>query len=224
LQRWPHLLLVATLAVGLFLDIPSALPGQLLIGAAFWILLFCLLRLSPPADRPALIACLFVSTAGEFFLSLGWGLYTYRLANIPLFVPPGHVFMFLLAAALARRLPDSAALTIAAGAGLYAITVAAAGLDTFALLLFIAFAFTLLAAPRDRRLLASTFVLALLLELYGTGLGVWTWSREVPLLGLVTTNPPGLSGVFYVLRDAMVVAAMALLKRPRLAPVPAPVE
>ena len=37
--------------------------------------------------RPALAACLLIATTGEVILSLVWGLYTYRLDNIPLFVP-----------------------------------------------------------------------------------------------------------------------------------------
>ena len=35
--------------------------------------------------------------------------------------------------------------------------------------------------PRHRPLYASTFLLALALELYGTWLGNWTWAREVPV-------------------------------------------
>ena len=59
-----------------------------------------------------LMACLVIATAGEIVLSLGWGLYTYRLDNIPLFVPPGHVLLLLLGLSLARRMSDGAALAI----------------------------------------------------------------------------------------------------------------
>ena len=221
--RAPHLLLmVATLAVGLAADIHTGLAGQILIGAAFWALLFYILRLATPRERQALIACLFVSTAGEFFLSLAWGLYTYRLGNIPLFVPPGHVLMFVLATALARRMSERSALTIAAGAAVYAIAAAAAGFDTLAILLGLVLGLLLLVLPRERRILTATFLMALGLELYGTGLGVWRWSRDVPFLGLVTTNPPGLSGAFYSVRDAMVAAAAVFLVREKTIAIPAP--
>jgi hypothetical protein len=30
-----------------------------------------------------------IATTGEMLLSLGWGQYTYRLGNVPMFVPPG---------------------------------------------------------------------------------------------------------------------------------------
>ena len=61
--------------------------------------------------------------------------------------------------------------------------------------------------PSHRRLYASTFVLALALELYGTWLGNWSWAREVPGMPLVTTNPPGAAGAFYCALDALVLLA-----------------
>ena len=61
--------------------------------------------------------------------------------------------------------------------------------------------------PRQRRLYASTFVLALALELYGTWLGNWSWAHEVPGMPLVTTNPPGAAGAFYCALDALVLLA-----------------
>ena len=46
------------------------------------------------------------ATIGEVTGSLIWGLYTYRLHNLPMFVPPAHGLVFLtglsLALALAR--------------------------------------------------------------------------------------------------------------------------
>ena len=64
-----------------------------------------------------------------------------------------------------------------------------------------------IAMPRQRRLYASTFVLALALELYGTWLGNWSWAHEVPGIPLVTTNPPGAAGAFYCALDALVLLA-----------------
>jgi hypothetical protein len=52
---------------------------------------------------------------------------------------------------------------------------------------------------------------SLALELGGTWLGNWSWAREVPVLGLVTTNPPGAAGAFYCVLDALVAAASLLL-------------
>ncbi len=56
----------------------------------------------------ALRAVLAWATAGELFCSLLWGLYTNRLGNIPHFVPPGHVVVFLIGLQLRPATPAAA--------------------------------------------------------------------------------------------------------------------
>ncbi len=173
-----------------------------------------------------LFACLVIATIGEIVLSLGWGLYVYRLDNIPHFVPPGHVLMLMLGIALARRITDTIALGVIGAATLYALAAAIGGFDTFAAALALVLLTLSLALPAHRPLYASTFMLALALELYGTWLGNWTWEATVPGLGLTTTNPPALAGVFYATLDAFVLGTMIALgqrrrrdaARPTLAP------
>ena len=143
------------------------------------------------------------------------GLYTYRLDNIPLFVPPGHVLLLLLGLRLARRMSENAALAIIGGAGGCSIALAAAQVDTLGVWLFGVLLTASLAVPEHRRLYASTFLLALGLELLGTWLGNWGWAREVSGTPLVTTNPPLTAGAFYCALDALVVVAAAWLA-PRL--------
>src|SRR5258708_30866816 len=87
--------------------------GQAAASAAAWIVCFGLLARSQPPRRFALLACLVIATAGEVFLSLVWGLYQYRLDNIPFFVPPGHVLLFYLGTQIASRMPDRATTWIA---------------------------------------------------------------------------------------------------------------
>ena len=201
------LLIVATLAGGLAAEVHTDVIGQSIIGLVIWLALFSLLDDIDPNERFALMACLVIAALGEMFLSLVWGLYTYRLGNIPLFVPPGHVLMLLLGLSLARRMPDAVALAIVGCAGAYSLVAAAAGFDTFGVLLFAVLAAASFAMPKQRPLYASTFVLALALELFGTWLGNWSWAREVPAMGLVTTNPPVAAGAFYCALDALVVCA-----------------
>ena len=198
------LLIVAALAGGLAAEVHTDIIGQSVVGLVVWLTLFSLLNDVDPNERFALMACLVIATLGEMFLSLVWGLYTYRLGNIPLFVPPGHVLMLLLGLSLARRMPDAAALAIIGCAGAYSLVVAAAGIDTFGVLLFGVLAAASFAMPKQRPLYASTFVLALALELFGTWLGNWSWAREVPGMRLVTTNPPVAAGAFYCALDALV--------------------
>jgi hypothetical protein len=204
------LLVAGALALGLWIDLYTEIPGQFAIGFAIWALLLWLLASLPLPARTVFFACVAIATAGELFLSLVWGLYVYRLENVPLFVPPGHALMLILGIALSRRMPDLVARAILGVAGAYAVAAWGFGWDTLAVPLFLVIMVAALSLPAHRRLFASTFVLCLGLELYGTTLGNWSWAHDVPWVGLVTTNPPALAGAFYCALDALVLAALSL--------------
>ena len=213
-----RLLLVFAIAAGLAVEVHLDLPGQVGLSAVIWLVLLYVLAPIELRERRALLACLVIATAGELFLSLVWGLYTYRLGNVPLFVPAGHVMLLLLAIALAQRMSTPIAYGVLGCAAAYALIAAAMGVDTFALPLFAMLAVISLAMPQHRKLYASTFLLALALELYGTWLGSWTWVREVPAFSLVTTNPPAIASAFYAVLDAIVACSALLLARRFSAP------
>src|SRR6185436_19828158 len=132
-------LIVATIAGGLLLDQHWARHGQVVVSALAWLVLVALWLRSPARSRPALAWCLVFATAGEVFLSLVWGLYDYRLGNIPLFVPPGHVLLFFLGTQIAQRMPDGREWWIAGLALPVVLVFAWAGRDTMGPLLYALF-------------------------------------------------------------------------------------
>jgi len=201
-------LIVATIALGLLVDQRWTAHGQLAVNVAAWLVLAALWAKSPRAQRPALAACLVFATAGEVFLSLVWGLYEYRLGNIPLFVPPGHVLLFYLGMQIASRLPEGSEWAIAVLALPVVALFAWNGRDTLGPLLYLLFFACLVVSP-SRRLYATMFVLSLAMEIYGTWLGNWTWVPQVPWLGLTADNPPLAAGAFYCVLDFLVVTAVA---------------
>jgi len=214
-------LIVATIVLGLAVDQYWPGPGQHVATAAAWATFALLWARSPPGERPYLLACLLFATAGEVFLSLVWGLYDYRLGNIPLFVPPGHVLLFFLGMQVANRLTERMAWIVAAIAVALVTALALAGRDTLGPLL-VAFFLACMALSPSRRLYATMFVLSLAMELYGTWLGNWTWSASVPWLGLVTQNPPVAAGAFYCVLDFLVVSTVAMLRRYPASPIVTP--
>ena len=205
-------LIVATIAIGLLVDQHGGAHGQFAVNVVAWAVLARLWFASPAAQRPALLACLVFATAGEVFLSLVWGLYDYRLGNIPLFVPPGHVLLFFLGTRLASRLEDGAEWWIAALALPVVVAFAWTGRDTLGPLLYALFLACMLLSP-SRKLYATMLVLSLAMELWGTWLGNWAWRRDVPWLGLVTDNPPLAAGAFYAALDMLVVSAVGAWRR-----------
>ena len=206
-------LIVATIAGGLLLDYHLADYGQIVVDCATWIVAFGLWARSDPRVRPALLACLILATAGEIFLSLVWGLYEYRLRNIPLFVPPGHVLLFFLGTRIALVLPQRSEWWIAYAAAPLVMALAWQGRDTLGPLLYALFIVCMLASP-SRKLYATMFVLSAAMEIYGTWIGNWRWSAEVPWLGLTAANPPLAAGAFYCVLDLLVVSATAAAASP----------
>lgn len=192
----------------LWLDAETDIVGQMLIGLASWASLLWLMRGFQLTTRWLLWACLLYATAGELFLSLAWGLYEYRLGNVPLFVPPGHVMLFLLGQYLSLRAPGALPWLVAGSFTLIVGWSSISGVDQLSALLLLFFLASLFTRA-DRRLLGSMFLIALSLELTGTALGNWYWAKEVPLWGLGTTNPPIASGSFYCLLDVLVLVTLA---------------
>lgn len=197
--------IVVLLIVGLFIDQKMALWGQSLTNLITWVLLLAYLRTVTLAMQVSLVLCLGYATAGEMFLSLVWGLYEYRLHNVPLFVPPGHALLFTLGLLSAQKMPEWIVWYVPLVFTPYMIFAVVTGVDTLGGMLFVTFIICLVLG-QARKLYATMFILSLLLEIYGTWLGNWTWSLEVPWLGLTSTNPPISAGTFYCLLDLLVVS------------------
>ncbi|MEO6487696.1 MAG: hypothetical protein ABIO78_07140, partial [Thermoanaerobaculia bacterium] len=142
-----------------------------------------------------------------------WGLYTYRNALIPLYVPFGHGLFYAIAAesaqqrALQRIAPAITRVALIAGS-LIAIVSLIAFHDTWGLLWWLVAA-TLILRARNGLLLSACFVYTMLLEWLGTAIGNWTWAAQVPYIGLTSANPPSGVGLLYVLLDLIVVAIAA---------------
>ena len=197
----------AVITVGLAFDQLVPFWGQTLTNLGLWVLLWQWVRLAPQEEKITLISCVIYATLGECFLSLVWGLYDYRLGNIPAFVPPGHALLLMLGIILAARLRDWIVWCVPLAAAPFVLLLAWTGADTFGLLLF-AILLLCMIFSQSRKLYAVMFVLSLTMEIYGTWLGNWAWATDVPWIGLTTTNPPLAAGVFYCLLDFLVMTTV----------------
>ena len=207
-------LICAVIVFGLAFDQYVPFWGQTLTSAGVWALLLYWIHKADLQQRVTLIACVGYATLGECFLSLVWGLYDYRLGNIPAFVPPGHALLFMLGAMISVRVRDWVTWFVPLAAAPFVIFLALTGADPFGVVMF-ALLLVCMALSRARKLYAVMFVLALAMEIYGTALGNWTWRPEVPWLGMATINPPLTAGVFYCVLDLLVVTTVAQLMKRR---------
>ena len=197
----------AYLAALLAADHFASRGQQLALGAVTWTVLGAVLVRSPLAIRVQTLGVVAFATVGEVTGSLIWGVYHYRLHNLPLFVPPAHGLVYLTGLALATALRErvralvAVAAAIAAGWGLAGLTVlphrdVAGAVGVPLLLLF-------LWRSRYRAVYASVFLVVASLELYGTALGTWRWERTLPGLGIPDGNPPSGVASGYVWFDVM---------------------
>jgi hypothetical protein len=203
--------LAALLAADHFADYHE----QLALGMLTWLVLAAALRRAPLERSVQALGVVCFATVGEVTGSLLWGVYHYRLHNLPLFVPPAHGLVYLtglsLAASLRRhaRVLVASAASVAAGWGLLGLTVLprrdVAG--AFGVPLLLAF----LWRGRNRAVYAGVFLVVASLELYGTAIGTWRWAAELPGLGIPDGNPPSGVASGYVWFDVM-----ALLVAPYL--------
>ena len=200
--------ITAIIAGGLAFDQTVDFWGQTLTNVGIWAALLYWLRCARAEDQLTLAVCVFYATLGEIFLSLVWGLYEYRLYNVPLFVPPGHALLFMLGRILAERARDWIVWFVPLAATPFVFLLAITGLGTLDALLFALFLLCILSG-RAGKLYAVMFVLSLAMEIYGTWLGNWTWAPVAPWLGFTTINPPLAAGAFYCMLDMLVVATVA---------------
>ena len=196
-------LVLLTLAVGIPVDASGASWAQPLVSVWTWAVLGWIAAAAPADERRVLAVCVVLATAGELFLKDVWGLYEYRLHNLPLFIPAGHALVYAAASRMSTRAPMALPALVAGSFGVYAAVAAWSGWDTFGvpwLLAFVAY----LGFSRDRRLCATLFLFALAIELYGTRLGGWRYYTVEPWFGLTTTNPPVWIGAVYCTLETLV--------------------
>ena len=207
--------IAAYLAALLAVDTQVTLHEQFALGALTWIALVLAARTLPVERRAQVAVVICAATLAELTGSILWGVYTYRLHNLPTFVPPAHGLVFIAGLSLSDSLRRHARLLVVAAAlgattwGVLGLTVlprtdAAGALGVPLLLAF-------LWRSRARAAYAGVFLVVACLELYGTAIGTWRWAAELPGLGIPDGNPPSGVASGYVWFDVM-----ALLLAPRL--------
>jgi hypothetical protein len=214
---WAFALLTGYLAGLLALDRLADAEGQLLLGAATWGLLLGICRLLTPERRTQVAVVIAAATLAELTGSIVWGVYTYRLENLPSFVPPCHGIVYLAGASLAawaaprRELLVRVALVAVLAWGLAGVTVlprADVGGAIGAALLAV-----YLVRGRAPTVYAGVFLVVAWLELYGTAIGTWEWAVTVPGTGVPQGNPPSGVASGYVWFDIVALSVAPRLSR-----------
>lgn len=204
-------MIVATLIIGIGLD-SRGWPGiQAIVN--LWVGLFFswVVWSTDQLERRRLLVCCFLAFIGEILLGWVWGLYRYRLGNLPMFIPPGHALVYAAGSRILPYVPKWLPLMVGLSLAPVCVFGALRGYDTQGpvwyciILLFFS-------NREDNCFYAGMFVFALLIEIYGTSLGGWRYFECEPLLGLCTlTKPPLWTGVFYCALDFVLLRVTSFL-------------
>ncbi|HVG99986.1 MAG TPA: hypothetical protein VM844_04405 [Miltoncostaeaceae bacterium] len=227
--------ILAITTLGLALDHYADLSFQMLLALCAWGFLATAFVYLTPMERAQTSVVVVVATTAEVIGSVLWGVYSYRLGNLPLFVPPGHGLVYLTGLRMSQTRWVTARPRVFVG-------LAIAAVSTWALLgLFVlerrdvagaisaAILVLFLLRGRAPAVYAGVFFAVAYLEIYGTAVGTWRWATEIPGVGVPDGNPPSGAACGYVFFDiAALYLAPALLAgwsrlRWRLAPVDGPV-
>ena len=209
---------IALMAAILFADRYCDRGEQLLLGVVTAAVLLVACAPLTLELRLQVVGVVCVATVFEVIGSIIWGVYRYRLHNLPTFVPPGHGLVFLLGLSISQlnivsRWPRAFISLVILGAvgwgigGLLGLT----RLDVLGALGIVVFLLYLRFGPAPR-VYAGVFIAVAMLELYGTAIGTWTWKPIVPGTTVASGNPPSGAIAGYAMFDifAMLFASFAL--------------
>ncbi|HSP09461.1 MAG TPA: hypothetical protein VLU92_07700 [Candidatus Dormibacteraeota bacterium] len=216
---WLHAYLLTYTPILLFADsrITALWQQWLLGGLTFAGLYLCALK-APKEQRWQVWTCVVVATGFEIFGSLIWGVYRYRLHNVPLFVPPGHGMVYLFGLMAARtpvvlRYGKRVAYAVLGGAttwavlGLTLLPLITGRVDVQGALCLPVFAYFVLRSPRWA-LFSAIFIATGELEIFGTSFGNWAWLPVAPWTHIPSGNPPSVIAGGYCVIDASVLLVM----------------
>jgi hypothetical protein len=216
---------LAVMVAGLGLDHFASLGQQYALAVCTWLILLAAMVPLTPLQRSRTMVVVIVATIGEIIASVIWGVYVYRLGNLPMFVPPGHGLVYLTGlrasetawATRHRRGFVATAVTLMVAWGVLGLSgvlgrhdvAGAVGCAT--LLLFI------WKSRSGATLYCGVFLAVAALEIYGTAIGTWRWAETIPGLGVANGNPPSGAASGYVLFDICALAfgarLLALVRR-----------
>lgn len=205
--------LVVLTSLGLWLDSLGGIGWQVTLSVVAWVVLIAACVPLAPIERARVLVVVVVATSAELIFSTWFGVYDYRLGNLPLFVPAGHGLVYLAGyrfsqsrvARVHPRLIVGLAIAGALGWGILGLTNVLGRVDV-AGAIAVAFLVTFLIIGRAPVLYAGVFFFVAFLEIWGTWVGTWQWHEYIPGLGMMNGNPPSGAAAGYVLFDICALA------------------
>ena len=201
-------LLFLFIAFGLFFDstyiIKYTVYGQSIANIFMLIVFIFLILKGTRRVKELMLYALIIGTVGEYLFSLGFEMYTYRLMNVPIYVPPGHAIIYIVTYYFTRKASiqqskDKIELLFKFFIIVYSSAFLLLGKDIFGFVLSILIIWLLRNKPKERLFYFTMYIVVAFLEIIGTSYGCWKWPStafdSIPFLK--SANPPSGISFFY---------------------------
>ncbi|QOD62504.1 hypothetical protein H9I45_13105 [Polaribacter haliotis] len=158
--------------------------------------------------KEQMVSAVIIAIIGEYLFSILLGMYTYRLENVPHYVPLGHAIVYVAvlyfskaSSILKNKIKIEKFLTIFIL--IYASVFLIFKNDVFGFVMTIATLLILRNKPRERLFYLAMYITVAYLEIIGTTYQCWWWPSTawnvIPFLP--SHNPPSGISLFYFLLD-----------------------
>lgn len=197
---------------GLMLDTPyvaSIFPQSQLVALVVLIIGFLIIYFRVGNRiKEQMIYAVIIGFVGEHLFSIALGMYTYRLGNVPLYIPFGHAVVLVAVMYFCKKsvikeykilLEKVFTLFIL----LYSFLFLVLASDVFGFIMSLFVLYLLRNKPRERLFYLSMYIAVAFLEIVGTSYLCWYWPdtafNAIPFLK--SANPPSGISLFYFLLD-----------------------
>ena len=158
--------------------------------------------------KEQMIYAVLIGFFGEYLFSVALGMYTYRLGNVPLYIPFGHAFVYIAVlcfskAASIKKHTKSLEKVFAIFIFIYATLFLIFKNDVFGFVMTIATLYILRKKSRERLFYLTMYISVAFLEIVGTHYLCWKWPATAwgVFDFLPSHNPPSGISLFYFLLD-----------------------
>lgn len=185
-----------------FLDFNS--NGQLYASIAMITVFSGLFLKATNRSRELMLYALLIGIAGEYLFSLGFEMYTYRLGNVPVYVPPGHAIIYIVGIYFCKESTvkyyhKTVEIILLLFIILYSLYFLIFYDDIFGFILTVLIIFLLRNQPRERLFFYVMYLIVVVLEITGTYYKCWVWPDTA--FGIIqflkSGNPPSGISFFY---------------------------
>ncbi|MBL4643593.1 MAG: hypothetical protein JKY44_08390 [Flavobacteriaceae bacterium] len=182
--------------------------NQILINILMLLAFYWLYIRSLKRTRELMIYAVILGFIGEYFFSVYLGMYTYRLGNVPLYVPFGHAAVYgrvyvFSKAAVVRKYHKILERFMYVLISVFALGYLYFFNDVFGFIMTLGVFGLLIKRPKDRLFFLTMYIIVAVLEIGGPAYGAWKWPDIAfgKLDFLPSNNAPSGISLFYFLLD-----------------------